>query len=189
MLWPMIRRTRFVTAALVATTLAIGASATVAGAKSKQPTTKEWANGVCSSIETWAQSVEDTLTSLKDSNSVEDAASNTVDGIKEATDTLVSDLQDLGKPKTDKAKQATKALQKLENQLQDDMQNIEDALGDPGTTSVEVASTFATIGTQLQKAVDQVQAAGDTLKDLGADKEIQKAFESASACKSLKKSL
>jgi predicted small secreted protein len=186
----MIRRARFLTTALVATAIVAAATATVAGAGSDSPSPKQWANGVCSGIETWISSVEDTITSLEGSASIEEAAQSTSDGIRDATDELASDLDDLGTPKTKNVKQATDALDKLESQLQDDMENIQDALSDPGTEPVDIAATFATIGTELQKAVDHVRAAGDSLRKLGANnKEIQKAFESASACTSLKEAL
>lgn len=168
-------------------TLFTAANAPVAGAGSEQPTLKQWADGACSGIETWISSVRDAISSLEDADSLEDAAATASDSIQDATERVVNDLGDLGKPKSTNARQAQKALQKLEDQLSQDVENIEDALADPGTDSVEIASTFAVIGTQVQKAISQVQAAGDTLKELGANREIQKAFESASACKSLRK--
>ena len=185
----MPRRTRFLTLALLVTALLTVGNASIAGAGSEQPTTKEWAKEVCSDISTWINSVEDTISSLEDADSLEDAASDASDGISDATDTLVSDLDDLGTPKTKNAQKVEKTLQQLEDQLEQDMETIEDALSDPGTTTVEVASTFAVIGTTVQHAIDQLKSAGETLKGLGANKEIQKAFESASSCKSLKESL
>jgi predicted small secreted protein len=185
----MLRRARLLTTALVVTAIVTAATATAAGAGSESPSPKEWANGICSGIETWIRSVEDTITSLEGSGSIEEAAQSTSDGIKTATDDLVDDLDDLGTPQTKNVKKATNALEKLESQLQDDMENIQDALSDPGTEPVDIAATFATIGTQLQKAVAHVRAAGDSLRKLGANKEIQKAFESASACTSLKDAL
>jgi uncharacterized damage-inducible protein DinB len=182
----MIRHARRITTALVVTALLIVASATAAGAGSEQPTAKQWANGICSGIETWIDSVEGTISSLKDADSLEDAAATASDEISEATETLGNDLADLGKPTTKNAQQAQKTLQKLEDQLNTDMEAIEDALADPGTEPVDIASTFAVLGTQLQKAIDQLHAAGDALKDLGANQEIVKAFESASACKALR---
>jgi hypothetical protein len=185
----MTRRVQFLVSALVATAIATAGVATVAGAADKSPTPKQWANGICSGIETWVTSIEDTVGSLKGSDSIEQAAADASDGIQQATDALANDLDDLGKPKTKNAQQATNALNKLEDQLKKDMAKVQDALSDPGSDAVDVASTFATIGTQLQKVVDHVQAAGDSLRELGANKEIQKAFESASACTSLKNAL
>ena len=185
----MRRRTRFLALALLSTALFTAGNASIAGAGSKQPTTKEWANEVCSDISSWINSVEDTTVVARRCGFPRDAASDASNGIADATDTLVSDLDDLGTPTTKNAQKLKKTLQQLEDQLEQDTETIEDALSDPGTTTLEVASTFAIIGTTVQHAIDQLKSAGETLKGLGANKEIQKAFESASACKSLKESL
>ena len=58
--------------------------------------------------------------------------------------------------------------------------------GDP--THRAIASTFADIGSQIQKAVSQTKSTADTLKGRKPNGALQKAFQSAPACTELKKS-
>jgi hypothetical protein len=184
---------RPLTALLVGTALvaALVAAATVtsAAAASKRPTPKQWAKGVCTSINTWISDVESTVDSLGSENSLEDAISTASDGIKQATDELVSSLHDLGLPQTKNSKQAKQALDRLGKQLDNDAQKIKQSLNDVGNDPVDIASTFADIGTIVQKAVDQVQAAGDALQGLDRNGALQKALKSSPACKQLENAI
>jgi len=183
----MPRLTRLITVVLATAVLTAG-SVTVASAGSSKPTPKQWAKGVCSSISTWIGDVEDTIQSLGDEGSLEDTVNAAADGIKEATDDLVTSLDDLGLPQTKNAKQAKQAVNKLGDQLDNDLQKIERLLDDLGNDPVDIASTFADIGTVVQKAIDQVKAAGDTLQGLDRNGELQKALKSSPACKELERS-
>ena len=173
-------------AVLVIVTLAMSMSGAIAGAGSDRPTPKQWANGVCSSIEDWITSIEDTVSSLSSADSIEDAVDTATSSIEDATDELESSLDDVGVPQSKDAKKADQALTKLGDQLEDDVQDIEDLLADPGDSTVEIAATFADIGTVIQKAIDQVSTAGETLAGLDRNGELQKAIKSSPDCKSLK---
>jgi methyl-accepting chemotaxis protein len=160
-----------------------------AGAGSSRPTPKQWAKGVCSSIQTWINDVEDTISSLGSENSLEDTINAAADGIKQATDQLGTSLDDLGLPQTAHAKQARSALDQLSSQLDHDAKQIKRSLTDLGNDPVDIASTFADIGSIVQKAVDQVQSTGDTLRGLDRSGELRKALKSSPACKSLEASV
>lgn len=179
-------RTIRVVAVLVTATLIVSMSGTIADAGSDRPTPKQWANSVCSSIEDWITSIEDTVSSLSSADSIEDAVDTATTSIQDATDELESSLQDVGVPQTKDAKQADQALTKLGDQLEDDVQSIEDLLADPGESPVDIAATFTEIGTVIQKAINQVSAAGETLAGLDRKGELQKAIKSSPDCKSLK---
>ena len=60
----------------------------------------DWANGVCTAVTTYTQSLTDAASSLK-SNVSKDGVQAATDQIKTATDTFTSDVKGLGKPKTD----------------------------------------------------------------------------------------
>ena len=51
-----------------------------------------------------------------------------------------------------------------------------------------MVSAFADIGSQIQKAVSQTKSTANTLKGLKPNGALQKAFQSAPACTTLKKS-
>ncbi len=177
---------RHVFAIVIVASLAVVVPGTIAGAGSDRPTPKQWAKGVCSSIEDWITSIQDTVSSLSDADSIEDAVDTASTSIQDATNQLGSDLGDLGVPQTKDAKKADQALTKLDKQLEKDVQSIEDSLADPGSGAVEIAATFADIGTTIQKAINQVRSAGESLSGLNRSGELQKALKSSPACKSLK---
>jgi ABC-type transporter Mla subunit MlaD len=172
---------------LCTATLLVGAAAP-AGAASSSSSAKQWANGVCSAVQTFGDSVQSTLDDLKNASSVEDASGKVKSGLDDATQTLEKSLDDLGKPPTPDADEAQQAVQNLSKQLNDDVSAVEDLLSPPPSSPQEIASTFSQIGSEVQKAVSQVQSTATTLKGLKSSGSLQKAFQSASSCKQLKSS-
>ena len=69
------------------------------------------------------------------------------------------------------------------------MSDIEDLLSPAPSSPQEIASTFSEIGSEVQKAVGEVKSTANTLKGLKPNGTLQKAFQSSSECKQLKKSL
>jgi hypothetical protein len=157
-----------------------------AGATSTSP--NEWASGVCSAVQTFSDSVDSTLSGLKNADSVDAAAQQASDGLKKAADDLKSSLADLGKPSTSDGGKAKSSVQKLGQQLSNSADAIRELLDPPPQTASEVASTFASIGSEVTKAVDAAKSTANTLKGLKPNGQLQKAFKNASSCKQLKKS-
>jgi hypothetical protein len=76
---------------------ALSLSAVGCGSKD-QPSTAEWVDGVCAAMVTWTGSVKSSAQSIQGGNLSEGSLKGAVDDVKEATDTLESDLKDLGGP-------------------------------------------------------------------------------------------
>ena len=149
---------------------------------------KQWANGVCSAVQTFANSVDATISGLKGSDSLDSATQEAKSGLQSAVTELEDSLTNLGKPPTSDGKQAQTAVQNLSDQLSKDVAAIQESLTPPPSTPSEIASTFADIGSQIQKAVSQTKSTAETLKGLKPNGALQKAFQSAAACTELKKS-
>lgn len=162
---------------------------TAAAGSSNTSSPKEWANGVCSAVQTFGESVESTISDLKNADSLDAAASDAKTGLSDATTELSDSLQDLDPPSTGDGKKAQRALEDLAEQLEDDISNIQDLLSPTPSTPQEIAATFSEIGLQIQKAVSHTKATASTLKGLKPNGALQKAFQSSSACQSLKASL
>ena len=79
-------------------------------------------------------------------------------------------------------------MQNLSDELSKNVAAIQEVLTPPPSTPAEIASTFADIGSQIQKAVSQTKSTASTLKGLKPNGALQKAFQSAPACTELKKS-
>ena len=149
---------------------------------------KQWASGVCTAVQDFATSVDTTISDLKGSDSLERAASDATTGLQTAVTELEESITDLGRPPTSDGKQAQTAVQNLSDELSNDVAAIQESLTPPPSTPSEIASTFADIGSQIQKAVSQTKSTADALKGLKPNGALQKAFQSAPACTELKKS-
>ena len=149
---------------------------------------KQWANGVCSAVQTFANSVDSTISSLKGSDSLDSASQEAKNGLQSAVTELEDSLKNLGRPSSSDGKQAQKAVQNLSDELSKNVAAIQDVLTPPPSTPSEIASTFADIGSQIQKAVSQTKSTANTLKGLKPNGALQKAFQSSPACTALKKS-
>ena len=166
-------------AASIVTAAVFGALLCAAPAHAASSTSAtQWANGVCSAVQTFGDSVKSTLTGLKGASSLDDA-----------TQQLESSLNDLGKPPTSDGTKAQNAVQSLSKELKNDVSDVEDLLSPPPSTPQEIASTFSQIGSEVQHAVDQVQSTATTLKGLKPNGALKKAFQNSSSCQKLKSEL
>src|SRR4051794_28309899 len=169
---------------LIVVTLVIAWAVPAQGASSTSP--KEWAKGVCSAVQDFGTAVDTTISDLKGSDSVESAAQDAKDGLQSAVTQLGTSLTDLGKPSTSDGKQAQTAVKDLSEQLNKDVAAIQESLTPPPSTPAEIASTFADIGSQIQKAVSETKSTAETLKGLKPNGALQKAFQNDSTCTELK---
>jgi gas vesicle protein len=179
---------------LIAAAFTIGVTATLfagtAGAGSSDTSSpKDWANGVCSAVQTFGESIDSTISDLKDAASLDAAVTDAKSGLEDAVTELGDSLEELGRPSTGDGKKAQSAVADLEKQLNDAVSNIEGLLSPAPSTPQEIASTFSEIGSEIQKAVSQTKSTANTLKGLKPNGALQKAFESSPDCKSLKSSL
>ena len=146
--------------------------------------TAAWADGVCGAISTWQHELTSIRTGIP-GQPTRDDIQKALDHARSATQTLVSDLQDLGTPKTDAGKQAHDAVAKLSSDLQSDVTKIQTAVEGATNaagvlTAVSVASgTLVTMGTQISSTVNELQ-------QLDPKGELGDAFSSSQSCKSLK---
>ena len=162
---------------------------TSAGASSKTTSPTVWANGVCSSVQTWLDSVNSTVKGLKGAGSLDAATTQATTGVKTATDTLTSSVDALGTPSTGDGPKAKTAVNNLSKQLQSLSSSIQQTLASPGSSPVEVAGSLAQVGSDLGKAANQVKSTGTTLKGLKPNGQLKKAFQSSASCQKLKNSI
>lgn len=162
---------------------------TSSGASSKTTSPTAWANGVCSSVQTWLDSVHSTITGLKGAGSLDDAATQAKSGVQTATDTLKSQIDALGKPSTGDGAKARAAVDDLVTQLQSVSTSIQQTLANPGSSAMEVAGSLAQVGSDIGEAANQVKSTGTTLKGLKPNGQLKKAFQNSASCQKLKKSV
>jgi hypothetical protein len=153
--------------------------------KSAAPaTTTDWANGVCTAVSTWETSVKAAADPLKSGNISKDSLQSAADDVKSATETLRSDLKDLGKPNTQAGQQAKDAVDTLSSDLNADVDTIKSAVdGASGISGIAGAvttatTTFATMKTQVSSTITSLQ-------QLDAKGELKTAFRQAASCQQL----
>jgi conjugal transfer/entry exclusion protein len=179
---------RALIASSVAVFVLVGAAAPAAAAGSGTSPQK-WADGVCSAVDDWIESVESTIQGLRGAGSLEDAAQQAINGLDTATTQLTTSIEELGRPSTSDAKKAQDAVEKLSNDLSTDLDSIKNELSNPPSDPAGIASLFAQIGIEVENAIDQVKSTATTLKGLSSKGRLKKAFQSSSECKSLKSRL
>ena len=178
---PWFRRS-LVLVSLVATLVASGCGGS--GGGSSESATETWANGVCSSLNTWKTSVTQAGASITGGNMSQDQVTSAVNDVKDATSKLSSDLKGLGRPDTESGQQAQEALTKLSSQLDADVQQINQAVeGASGPTAAVGIAT--SVGAALSQMSTQVSAALSTLDQSDAKGELNDAFQKSDACKQL----
>jgi hypothetical protein len=158
------------------------------GSKSSQPmTTADWADGVCSSLTTWKSSITSSADSLKGGNLSQDSLQSAGDDVKSATDTLESDLKDLGKPDTQSGQEAQDSINQLSSDLTTDTDSIKTAVdGVSGLSGV--ASAAATVSATLATMQSQITSTVNSLEQLDASGELKTAFQQSSSCQQLSSS-
>ena len=154
------------------------------GGSSDTESAQDWADGVCSAINTWTDSLRSAGQSLTGGNLSESALTGAASDLQDSTAQLKDDLGSLGKPDLDAGDKAKDTVDTLSSNIQDNVDKIEGAINDAkdGGNLVNVlstvTSTISTMGTQVQTAFTD-------LENLDPGGELESAFKNASSCKSL----
>jgi small-conductance mechanosensitive channel len=144
---------------------------------------EDYANSVCSSLSTWVSEVQETVQSLTDAGlatSREDVQT-AFDEAKDATETLVNDLDQLGPPETEDGEQAKSELDTLGTELTQQLDAIEEALDSGGGAAAIAAEVTAAISA----AATAVKTAYEDLRGLDPAGELQESFEDSDDCDAL----
>ena len=146
--------------------------------------TEEWADSLCSAVATWTTAISGVGDSLGESGLSEDAIRSAADEAKSATETLIDDLGDLGRPDTEAGQEAKDSVDQLTEQLEQEVDKIEsaadDVLGVSGvlTAISTVTATLASMGSQLSSTFSE-------LEQLDAVGELEDAFRESDSCQGI----
>jgi hypothetical protein len=177
------RRARLVPISLL---LVVAVLAAGCGSKSSQPeTTAEWADSACTAVTTWKDSIKTAIDPITSGDISKDSLQSAADNVKSSTDTLESDLKDLGKPDTAAGQQAKDLVDQLSSNLSTDVDTIKTAVGDVSGLS-SIAGAVTTVTTTLATMQTQVSSAYTSLTQLDPGGELESAFQQSSSCQQLK---
>jgi hypothetical protein len=172
---------RIALVALVLSSLLVAAGC--GGSSSNESSAEDWASGLCSALTTWTSSVKSAANSLK-GNPSEDGLKSATGDIKNASDTLVGDLKDLGKPDTKAGQDAKDAVDQLSSEVEDDVQEMQSTV-DNVSGAQGVLAAASSVSATLSKMGNQINSAASKLDSADPSGELKQAFRDSPACKSL----
>jgi membrane protein implicated in regulation of membrane protease activity len=146
-----------------------------------------YANGVCSSLSTWVTDVQSAAQSLGDEGLAieQEDLRAAVGDVRDSTENLVDDLEELGPPETEAGNAARTELNDLGTELTQQVETVEEALDSGG----DVAAIAGTVTTALSAAATAVQTTFDELRGLDVGGELEDAFRNGEDCESLRDEL
>ena len=169
--------------AAVLAALAVAASAAGCGGNDSNDATQQWADSVCTDLNTWVTSLQSAVKGVTDKGlSVQKSDVQTAaDQAKTATDDLVNSLKSLGAPDTQAAQQAKSDLDDLGKELQQQVETVQQAVASNGST-LQLAQTVASAASASAAAAKSTYESIQSI-DTG---ELKSAFEDSDACKTVK---
>lgn len=174
----MKRAPRLLVTGLVAALIAVGCGGDGGGGGSSA---EDWANGLCTAINEWTESVQDTSESLKSGNLSETSLRDAAEDFQGATEEFVEDVRDLGAPDTEAGDRAQEEIDELADSVEENAAEIDEAIEDGGGLGETVSAV-----TQALSAMGQQLAATFTaLEEADAGSELEEAFRDAESCDDL----
>jgi hypothetical protein len=155
------------------------------GSEDETSGASEWASSVCSAVTTWTESVSAAATSLQGGNLSENSLEGAVDDVTDATKTLADELQDVGEPDTEDGQQAKDSLDQLGKDVEDGVQELEDAV-ESASGGTGILDAIAQVSTTLATMSRQVAGVVDELEQLDPAGELDDALNNADECSSLR---
>ncbi len=171
--------------ALVASLALVAAGCGGGSKESSASATVEWANGFCTAVTAWTDSLKQIGEQLaKPSSLSQEGLDQAANDVREATQTLVDDLKGLGAPDTESGQETKDAIDQLATTLDDDLTEIEDTVdGVSGLTGVPAA--IASISTTLSSMATAFSSTLQTIENGDVKGELQDAFQPADSCSGL----
>jgi hypothetical protein len=167
---------------LLAAALALSAC----GGSDETESPSAWADKLCTDLGEWQSSMQSVASSFA-GNITPENAQDAADEVGDATETLVGDLKDLGKPDTEAGDAAQDEVDQLSDELQTGSDEIQRA-ADEVSGIADVPAAVATVTATASRLRTELTSALTTLSQLDAGAELKSAIDQSSACTSLKSS-
>jgi len=154
------------------------------GGSSDTESAQDWADGVCSAINTWTDSLRSAGQSLTGGNLSESALTGAASDLQDSTAQLKDDLGNLGKPDLSSGDKAEETVDTLSSNIQGEVDKIDGAIKD-AKNGGSLVGALNTVTSSISTMGSQVQTAFSDLEKLDPGGELESAFKNASSCKSL----
>ena len=142
----------------------------------------EWAEGFCTAITTWT----DSLTSVTEqfaspSSLTKDGLTDAANDVKSSTETLVDDLRGLGAPDTESGQDVKTSIDELSTTLESEVANIESTV-DEASGLTGLPSAISSITTSLSAMGTAFASTLQAIESADVKGELKTALEDSPAC-------
>jgi hypothetical protein len=157
---------------------------------SSQPSTTEWADSVCTSLSTWSSSIT-SLADVGGGTVTPETLGDKLDEASSATQTFVTDLNDLGAPDIEAGDQLKQELDSAATELETSFDTLKQSAQDAADAAspADFIAALTSLGPQFQALLDTISTTVNDLENANvsadAKAELQQAFESSSSCQQL----
>jgi CHASE3 domain sensor protein len=168
--------------AAVLGTLVLALAAAGCGGDDSNDATQQWADDVCTNLNTWVTSLQSTIKGLTEQGlSVQQSdIQAAADEAKTSTDDLVNSLNALGPPDTEAGQKAKGELDDLGTELQQHVETVQQASASNSGT-LQLAQTVASAASASAAAA---KSTFESIKSIDTG-ELKSAVEDSDACKTL----
>ena len=144
--------------------------------------TDEWADGFCTAITTWTDSLKSVTEQFASPSSLtQDGLTDAANDVKSSTDTLVDDLRGLGAPDTESGQAVKTSIDELSTTLESEVSKIESAV-DGASGLTELPSAISSITTSLSAMGSAFASTLQAIESADVKRELQTALEDSPAC-------
>jgi hypothetical protein len=152
------------------------------GDESSASPTEEWAEGFCTAITTWTDSITGVTAQFSSPSSLtSEGLTEATNDVKSSTETLVDDLRALGAPDTESGEEVRTSIDELSNTLESEAAKIESAA--EGVSGLaELPSAITSITTSLSAMGTAFSSTLQTAESADATGELRTALEDSPAC-------
>ena len=186
------RRNWFIAAIVIGVAaIAIAALAMRLTEDEGNPSAAEWADSVCTDLATWKSSIE-SLADVGGGTLTAATLSERIDTAQGATQTLVTELENLGPPDLESGEDLQQQLSASADRLQSSFETLQQGAEQAAQAGspAEFVQGLTALAPQFQALLDQVSATVDELRSAnvaeGAKAELQAAFDDAQSCQELR---
>jgi hypothetical protein len=172
--------------AIAAVVLAAGLSVAAAGCGGDDTSDAEqWADDVCTELNTWADSVTTTITGVLSQGLgiTRDDLSSAANQASAATTRLVDGLKEIGPPDTDSGEQAQQALEQAGDQVEQHADKARSLVEGASSSGSGLADVARSVLVEIGAAADAVKSALGSIGEAGDD--IKSGIEDSDACQKL----
>jgi methyl-accepting chemotaxis protein len=181
----VVRARRWV--AICAATTVVSCAAGCGGTSTQDKSEAEkWADGVCSSISTWRDTVSQARSTLRHPADLSVGTfEDTLRDVVDATRRLVTEVGNLGPPDTTAGDQAANQLSNLSEDLDKEMAVLKKTIRSDATSLSQMLANLSTITGALSTMSADTRKTVHELSSLDGATELRDAFDSSASCQHL----